>query len=178
MKPVTNEVTRSLTSVMIGLAWVLSVGACAAEEGPGFQTGPTMRPGENCRRCHGSVNSDFPDAPEWTAAGTVYPGPDSPATDGVPFVRVILSDPDGGVIESLLTNAVGNFFTDTPLPAGYRVALEYEGERIDMPCAPPSGGCAACHTQPPIGNATGRIFLPQAPESADVNPECQGFDAP
>lgn len=162
-----------LSCVLFG-AWIST--GCASEEGPGFKTGPTMRPGDNCRRCHGSVNSDYPDAPDWTAAGTVYPGPDSPASDGVPFVRVLITDADGGMIESLLTNSVGNFFTDTPLPEGFRVALEYEGERIDMPCAPPSGGCAACHTQPPIGNAPGRLYLPQAPEAADLNPECQGFD--
>lgn len=145
------------------------------ENDVGFITGPLMQPGDNCRRCHGGPSSPYPQAPEWTAAGTVFPGPDSPATDGVPLVQVHLMDPNGGIIQTLTTNAAGNFYTDMPLPEGFRVAIEYEGERIDMPCAAPSGGCGACHNQPPIGTAPGRIFLPQAPEATDFNKVCDGF---
>jgi len=153
--------------------------ACAMDtgngDGVGFMTGPLMQPGDNCRRCHGGPGTSYPEAPEWTAAGTIFPGPDSPITDGVPSVQVHLMNPDGGMIETLTTNAAGNFYTSTPLPTGFRVALDYEGESIEMPCAPPSGGCGACHNQPPIGRAPGRIFLPQAPEATQVDPMCNGF---
>lgn len=166
---------RALRMTAAALLWL---GACAAadESQPfGFVTGPLMKPGENCLRCHRSERTDYPSAPPWTAAGTVFPGPDSPTTDGMSGVQVILSDEAGSPIETLTTNEVGNFFTSTPLPSGFRVALEYEGDRIDMPCAPPAGNCAACHSQPPIGGTRGRIFIPQAPEAADVASECQGF---
>jgi len=154
---------------------------CASDEDEtasspfGFETGPLMRPGDNCLRCHRDERSDYPTAPSWTAAGTVFPGPDSPASDGVSGVRVLLLDPEGELIESLVTNGAGNFYTAAPLPSGFRVALEYEGDRLDMPCAPPTGGCAACHSVPAVGGAPGRLFLPQAPEAADISSECTGF---
>jgi hypothetical protein len=162
----------------LAAAIILSAAGCASEtdeQAFDFETGPTMQPGDNCVRCHGSPNSDFPSAPEWTAAGTVFAGPDSPTDDGIPGVRVLFMDSDGALVEELTTNSVGNFYTAAPLPDGFRVAVEYEDERIDMPCAPPSGGCAACHNQPPIGGAPGRIFIPQAPEAADVGADCGGF---
>lgn len=166
------------TDLALTLVAVVGLGCSATDDGGpfGFRTGPLMKPGDNCVRCHRAERTQYPSAPDWTAAGTVYPGPDSPVADGMPGVTVVLSDADGGVIETLTTNSVGNFYTDTPLPADFRVALEYLGERIAMPCAPPSGGCAACHTIPPIGTAPGRIFIPQAPEADDVNPMCDGFD--
>ncbi len=160
-------------------AWVLVsvLGAVGCEQTSGFDfmTGPLMRPGDNCLRCHRSERSDYPTAPAWTAAGTVFPGPDSPTTDGVPDVNVLLLDGAGTLIETLVTNAAGNFYTQTAVPQGFRVALEYEGERIDMPCAPPTGGCAACHSEPAIGGAPGRLFIPQAPEAGNIAAECGGF---
>jgi len=141
----------------------------------GFATGPLMRPGDNCLRCHRDERSDYPSAPSWTAAGTVFPGPDSQASDGVPDVRVLLFGADGALLETLVTNEAGNFYTDAKLPEGFRVALEYEDERIDMPCPPPTGGCAACHGVPAVGGAPGRLFIPQAPEAAGIHAECTGF---
>lgn len=162
-----------------GAVWLLVTGCGNDDESAntrfGFTTGPLMRPGDNCLRCHRDERSDYPTAPSWTAAGTVFPGPDSQASDGVPDVRVLLLDPQGELLETLVTNDAGNFYTDAPLPQGFRVALEYEDERIDMPCAPPTGGCAACHSVPAIGGAPGRLFIPQAPESIGIHAECTGF---
>jgi mono/diheme cytochrome c family protein len=158
--------------------WALAGAGCAQDADSsefGFATGPMMQPGDNCLRCHRDERTDYPSAPVWTAGGTVFPGPDSPTGDGIANVAVIFSDVDGGVIETLMTNAAGNFYTPRELPLGFRVALEYEGERIEMPCAPPSGGCAACHTEPAIGGAPGRLFIPQAPEADDIASECAGF---
>jgi hypothetical protein len=171
------------TLIRIALAALLAsalIGCGSSEEqassgGFGFATGPLMRPGDNCLRCHRDERTDYPSAPVWTAAGTVFPGPDSPVSDGVSGVTVLLMDEGGQTVESLVTNAAGNFYTAAPLPAGFRVALEYEGEQIEMPCAPPSGGCAACHNQPAIGGAPGRLFLPQAPEADAIASECGGL---
>ena len=169
--------SRHRYTLLLATALAFGTGCASEPESTpfGFATGPRMRPGDNCLRCHRDERSDYPSAPAWTAAGTVYPGPDSPAGDGVPGVTVLLLDPDGRALETLTTNEAGNFYTAAPLPAGFRVALEYEGERIDMPCAPPTGGCAACHSQPAIGGAPGRLFLPQAPEATAIAPECTGF---
>lgn len=172
----TQPVPRAgLARWLVALAAALPLGCAGGEESSpfGFETGPTMQPGDNCLRCHRAERTDYPSAPVWTAAGTVYPGPDSPVGDGVPGVEVLLLDPAGDELVSLVTNRAGNFYTDAELPAGFRVALVYEGERIEMPCAPPSGGCAACHNQPAIGGAPGRLFIPQAPEAQSVAASCE-----
>lgn len=171
---------RALSKITQAALLATALIACGSSEeqtssgGFGFETGPLMRPGDNCLRCHRDERSDYPSAPAWTAAGTVFPGPDSPVSDGVSGVTVLLMDEDGQTVASLMTNAAGNFYTAAPLPTGFRVALEYEGDRIEMPCAPPSGGCAACHNQPAIGGAPGRLFLPQAPEADAIARECPG----
>lgn len=162
----------------LALLSVLLASACsgADENEPfGFATGPLMKPGDNCLRCHRTERTEYPSAPPWTAAGTVFPGPDSPTSDGMSGVQVILSDAEGNAVVTLTTNAAGNFYTSQALPEGFRVALEYEGERIAMPCAPPLGNCGACHNMPAIGGTKGRVFIPQAPEAADVASECMGF---
>jgi hypothetical protein len=124
-----------------------------------FETGATMKPGDDCLRCH-STGSDYPTAPSWTAAGTVFPRVDSPAADGVSGVTVVLSSAEGELLEELVTNSVGNFYTARALPEGFRVALEHAGARIEMPCPPPAGNCGACHSPPPLGEAHGRIYIP------------------
>lgn len=151
------------------LCGLLSLGACASEANVGEATGPLMRPGEDCLSCH-SENSGR-NAPPWSLAGTVFPSPDALSTDGVPDVAVRIFDADGQVVATLMTNEAGNFYTDMPLPTGFRVGLEYEGEQIEMSCSPPAGLCNACHSDPPTGGAPGRIFIPQAREA-----DAPGFD--
>jgi hypothetical protein len=82
---------------------------------------------------------------------------------------------DGALIETLTTNAAGNFYTARPLPRGFLVALEYQGQSIQMPCSPPGGLCNACHTLPPIGQAPGRIFIPQARDPSRPAFDCSQF---
>lgn len=144
------------------------------DEGRGFETGPLMRPGEDCTYCH-RPGSEYEHAPHWTAAGTVYGAKDAPADRGVEGVRVIFSDASGQELETLLTNRAGNFYTASPLPSDFRVALEYGGARIEMPCPPPSGGCAKCHSQPPIGFAPGRIYVPQAHPASPAGFDCDAW---
>jgi hypothetical protein len=130
-----------------------------ADEGFGFMTGSTMQPGDDCLRCHSS-RSDYPTAPDFSAAGTVFPSVDAAVTSGVPGVGVELLAPDGALLARLETNSVGNFYTTMPLPDGFRVRLDHAGEQLEMPCPPPAGNCGACHSLPPLGEARGRIFVP------------------
>jgi hypothetical protein len=143
-----------------------ALAACSGDAGQGngsefgFETGALMRPGEDCDFCH-RPDSQYETAPHWSLAGTVYPRADSDPADGVAGVKVIVGGESGQEVLTLTTNAAGNFFTAAQLPDPYYVALEYQGERIEMPCPPPSGGCAKCHRRPPNGSAPGRLFIPQ-----------------
>ncbi len=132
-----------------------------------------MRPGEDCLSCHseGSGRS----APIWSAGGTVYARADAAANEGVSGVRVMLSSSDGELIETLTTNSAGNFYTATPLPPAFQVALEYQGEQIAMPCPPPAGLCNACHSDQPIGQAPGRIYVPQGADPMRPPFDCASF---
>jgi hypothetical protein len=151
-----------LRAILLGAMSLLGPLSCGsdAKDDPGFATGPLMRPGDDCLRCH-AAGSDYPKAKHWSLAGTVYPTPGADASSGVEGAHVLVSAPDGSLLETLTTNAVGNFYTATALPTGYRVAVEYEGQRADMPCPPPAGNCGACHSVPPIGAAPGRIAVAQ-----------------
>jgi hypothetical protein len=140
----------------------------------GFETGALMRPGEDCDFCH-RAGSQYATAPRWSLAGTVYPRADSAAGEGIAGVKVSITDEAGQELLSLTTNAAGNFYTAAPLPDRYLVALEYQGQRIEMPCAPPSGGCAKCHRRPPNGFAPGRLFVPQG-QTAEARPfDCKAW---
>lgn len=154
-------------------SWLMAsllAAACEPEEDAApddaFQTepGPTMRPGDNCLRCHNPLGQAA--TRPWSAAGTVFPRLDADRNSGVPGVRVRIEDVDGGEVTTLVSNEAGNFYTDLPLPDPYFVSLEHDGERIAMPCAPPAGSCNACHSPNPVGYAPGRIYVPGAHAAA------------
>lgn len=174
-----NRVGRWLVSVDVVRFFTLAASlgllmvACSSPQDHGEATGPLMRPGQDCLSCHSEGAGRG--APTWTAAGTVYGAADAAAESGVARVDVLLKTADGALIEKLATNSVGNFYTATPLPPGFRVGLEYQGQSIDMPCAPPAGLCNACHNVPPIGAAPGRIYIPQGRDPARPPFDCSGF---
>jgi hypothetical protein len=151
----------------------IGLGACSGEEPVAETTGPLMRPGEDCLSCHSQDSGRG--APVWSAAGTVYAQADADAHEGVAGADVLLSNPDGSLITKLTTNSVGNFYTPLPLPRGYRIALEYEGERVEMPCSPPGGLCNFCHGATPAGRALGRIRIPQGADSNAPPFDCSNF---
>lgn len=136
------------------------VGACVAEDGQTCATkpGPTMRPGWNCLSCH--RENGMAAARPWSAGGTVFEEADSDPCDGTEGVDVVFMDARGREIERVRTNAAGNFFTATPLPPGFRVAVERDGRRAMMPFPPPAGSCNACHSTSPIAGAKGLIRAP------------------
>lgn len=125
----------------------------AAEEA----TGPLMRPGDNCLRCHSEGTGTG--APPWFAGGTVFSAKDASPSEGVLGVDVLLTGADGETLH-LVTNEVGNFYTPVVLQKPFHVAIEYQGKREEMPLSPPAGSCNACHSLPPVGNAPGRIYVP------------------
>ncbi len=161
-----------LRSLPLVLGSGIALAACGSEP-KGEHTGPLMRPGQDCLSCHSEGAGRG--APIWSAGGTVYAKADTKADAGVQGVDVLLSAPDGSLLEKLVTNEVGNFYTATPLPAGFGVALEYQGQRIAMPCPPPAGLCNACHNNPPIGAAPGRIYVPQGADPTRPTFECAHF---
>lgn len=138
-------------SLLVCALFAALLAACGEED-----TGPEMRPGDNCLRCHSSGG----EASEvrFTAAGTVFPAADAAKSDGVEGAIVRLQKADGGILE-LRTNRVGNFFTRERLAADLRPEVEFEGRVEQMPVTA-NGACNSCHNQPPSGAATGRIFVP------------------
>jgi hypothetical protein len=140
----------------------ISVGGDAGEG----DSGPLMRPGENCLECHGGTLlpeepptvADPREAPPWTVAGTVFQTEDAPATDGVLGARVHLTDADGQTL-TLETNAAGNFYTDAPLRFPLRASVEHSGVTREMEPDVPYGGCNSCHRLPPRQDAPGRVSV-------------------
>lgn len=165
---------RCSVSALFSAMMCFGAASCGNDgtEGVGFATGPLMKPGEDCSRCH-AAGSDYPQAKHWSLAGTVYPAPSAETSSGVPGALVLVSAADGALLETLTTNAVGNFYTASTFPSGFRVAVEYAGERIEMPCPPPAGNCGACHSLPPIGGALGRIAVSQGLPAIDGVFDCK-----
>lgn len=162
-----------LVCLLLALATTVGLAACGSSDESGEVTGPLMRPGEDCLSCHSEGAGRG--APAWSLGGTVYASPDAKADEGVSGVDVLVSDADGTLLEKLTTNAAGNFYSATPLPAGFRVALEHQGESIAMPCPPPAGLCNACHNDPPIGQALGRLYVPQGSPRDRPTLDCSEF---
>jgi hypothetical protein len=93
---------RNGVSVRINhFALLLFLAGCEADDGGGheaFQTtpGPTMRPGDNCLRCHNPLGQAA--RRPWSAAGTVFPTLDAERTEGVPGVTVSIEDAEGQLV--------------------------------------------------------------------------------
>jgi hypothetical protein len=163
--------------LVASLAIGMGLAACGGDkEAEGEYTGPLMRPGQNCLACHSPDSGRG--APTWTAGGTVFPRADAAADEGVAGVDVLFESPQGVLLQKLTTNAAGNFYTDQPWPFGTKLALEYQGQRIEMPCAPPAGLCNFCHDNPPpaAGMAPGRLYIPQAADPNRAAFDCSHFN--
>jgi len=161
-----------LPALLLALSLPFSAGCAGDDEedpAPGGATaqafGPLMRPGENCLGCHAEnpVRSDATGpsgrkATPWTAAGTVFKGPTS--KEGLPGARLTFTGKDGKEF-SVTTNAVGNFYTDLPIDGAKGPMIEFEGRTAKMNTALPEiPACNACHDNPPVGGAPGRIYVP------------------
>ena len=151
-------VSSVFSAAVVALYGCGSEGGVSSDASSTEATGPLMRPGENCLRCHSPGNNLG--APVWTAGGTVYPRKDAAEDEGLAGVRVTITGAAGEKV-TLTTNAVGNFYTAEPLTKPYRVVLERDGRTKEMPIDAPAGSCNACHSWPDAsGGAPGRIFAP------------------
>ena len=119
--------------------------------------GPTMRPGANCLRCH-SASGEAKSRP-FSFGGTVFPAADSGACEGVAGVTIRVTDAKGKTV-TVVSNAVGNFWSAEPLEAPLSMEAELEGRVAKMPGTAPTGGCALCHSWPDAVSASGRIRAP------------------
>lgn len=107
-------------------------GGCNVCHGPGgvVVTDEFMAPGTDCLICHdGSGVDDL--AHVYTVAGTWRrAGQTVTLTDGL-------------VTETLTTNRVGNFYTQTQFALPLALTARVDGETMDPPVT--YGGCNACH---------------------------------
>jgi hypothetical protein len=115
--------------------------------------GPTMRPGANCRSCHG-----------FTVSGTIYPTAHEPTNcngvNGSTGTRVVITGANGQTL-TLTPSAAGNFYSNTQLGGSFmaRVTTTAGGTR-SMLQMQTSGDCNSCHTQNGANGAPGRIMAP------------------
>jgi hypothetical protein len=124
---------------------------------PGEKTGPLMRPGANCLRCH--VASGEASRKPFSFGGTVFPKADSEVCDGVAGVTIRATDSTGKVVEAV-SNEVGNFWSAEPLTPPLSLEARKDGRVQTMPGTTPTGGCALCHSWPDAVSALGRIRSP------------------
>jgi hypothetical protein len=118
---------------------------------------PTMHPGESCLGCHRRGGEAY--LIPFSAAGTVFPAPDSPVTAGLRDLEVRLVDATGTRVV-LHTNAAGNFYTQQALTFPVQAEV-VDGSRSAHQMQPvTAGACATCHTLPPQNGAPGRIHAP------------------
>lgn len=150
-----RPLARSLA--VTALAALTLLAACTPENGP------TMRPGEDCLRCHGGSPGpklgDERPAPRWTLAGTVYATVDADPRAGVEGALVHVKDANGFSF-TLETNLTGNFYTAETVAFPITVTVERHGQVNPMDTPSPHGACNLCHALPPLENALGRIAAP------------------
>lgn len=131
----------------------VAAGACTPDNGP------TMRPGEDCLRCHGGSTAtgagDERHATPWSLAGTVYPSAGSSADAGIEGVDIQVSDAAGFTFV-LHSNLVGNFYSAESVAYPLRVCVARNGATRCMEEPSENGACNSCHTP----EEAGRIFAP------------------
>ncbi len=114
-------------------------------------TGSTMRPGDNCKRCHSS----------FSIAGTVYPTAHEPTNClGIPAGATVVVTDAANKTVNLTVNSAGNFYYGSTLKAPFTVSVTSGSKTRAMTAKAPSGDCNSCHTQSGTQNAPGRIMAP------------------
>ncbi len=147
-----------MTRVQFAVAAV-ALGACVPDNGP------TMRPGEDCLRCHGGSpyanvgGGETRHATPWSLAGTVYPTAGAAASAGIEGVDVQVTDASGATFV-LHSNLVGNFYSAEKVAFPIRVCVARNGATRCMESSSPNGACNGCHAVPGRGEADGRIAAP------------------
>ncbi len=162
------HVSRKLLSIAIAAVTLTACGGtqsnttCSVSNAfalePNEKTGPEMRPGNNCLRCHVATGS-AKNRP-FSFGGTIFAKPDDALCGGVAGVTVKVTDKNGKVVE-VVSNAVGNVYSAEPLEQPLSIEATFQGRTRKMPVTTPTGGCALCHSFPDkTGGAEGRIVAP------------------
>jgi len=104
--------------------------------------GELMLPGTDCIECH-RARASAPDS-SFSVAGTVFVTERCPT----PVEDVIIHVTDGSERSvELHSNEVGNFFSEERLEPPFLIAVEYDGEVVEMEYEVDSGSCNRCHAQ-------------------------------
>jgi hypothetical protein len=125
-------------------------GSCDADRLQWGLGGGLMLPGTDCLSCHrvgGSADDSV-----YSVAGTVFV--DATCPEGVERAEVRVFDAGGREI-TLLTNAVGNFYTDEVLTPPLRTSVVVGGVETVMRTPFTNGSCAACHSE---GSRLGFVY--------------------
>jgi hypothetical protein len=130
------------------LAALLLVAPGAGGCGGGAESGPGMRPGEDCLACHNPAGSAS--AHWFGAAGTVFDGAGNPAAG----VAVSLTDSRARVVSDV-TNWVGSFYFAQELTPPLTVAVVSAAGERTMTDA--TGACNSCHA---AAGSAGPIVFP------------------
>jgi hypothetical protein len=117
-----------------------------------------MTPGIACISCHASAG---PEAPQFTAAGTVYASAHEPDNClGTNLgASVVITDASGQTY-TLPVNAAGNFYFTGSIPLPFTAKVTNGGNERAMATPQTSGDCNSCHTAQGASGAPGRIMLP------------------
>ena len=128
----------------------------------GLRGSAEMTPGRACMACHVTA----PAAPQYTVAGTVYPGPgrrdadDCNGVDGLGIAVAVLTDSGDEIGPRLQLNGVGNFFSTRAMPTSYRVKVLAGGRESVKQRPIMTGDCNLCHTASGAFGASGRLLKP------------------
>jgi hypothetical protein len=123
-----------------------------------FGEGSTMRPGQDCMRCHGGGEEGL------ALAGTVFGAlHDQDDCYGNRSVVVEITE-NGGRVTRLTTNSTGNFYISSEeggsVSTPYTAKVLFEGRERLMVGPQTNTSCNYCHTEAGINGAPGRVVVP------------------
>jgi hypothetical protein len=126
----------------------------------GLSASAEMTPGRPCIACHAMT----PRAPQYTIAGTIFPGSHDPddcnGVDGLGVAVAFFVDPGAELGPRVQVNRVGNFSIGAATPPAYRVKIIAAGKESIMQTPVTNGDCNACHTASGTQGASGRLLKP------------------
>lgn len=144
----------------VDVAAAAASGNCEADTAALRVTGETMLPGRVCGNCHraGGQAASFP----WTVSGTVFGSSSASCnTGGLAGVKVEIFEGTATTAKlTLMTNSVGNFYTNQAVTFPIRAKVSKGAMSQQMVGLQVTGACATCHQNPPAGTMPpGRLFL-------------------
>lgn len=115
--------------------------------------GANMLPGSDCIACHTRGGAD--EAPNWTAAGTLFDSLDGGA--GVAGATITVTDSTGATVQ-MTSSSAGNFFTTRALVPPLTATVETENGSLEMRDSVSTGACNSCHQC--SGTPGGKLYAP------------------